>query len=74
LDPGDSDEVWSVGNDLVVNMDTGNVSSDDSDVFTGRQQVGNAGDTYEIVEGTKYTITVIDTNSQRQVYETTVTA
>lgn len=77
FEPGTTDEVFSVGDEVVVNTTApGGAATIGSsgDVFAHRDAAGSAFIDGGIKRGMRYSVQVIDTDTQRVIYETTLTA
>lgn len=72
FEPGNTSEVWTVGQEMDISTSP-TATLEYSSVFSARNQ-SDSGGPFTIDSGVKYTVTIIDTASQRQVYETTITA
>lgn len=75
IDTGSAPDPFSVGDELIVTVESGDVRvSTDSDVWTGRSTAGAAMSGQKIVPRFRYTVRVIDTETQQIIAESTVTA
>ena len=69
---GDDPDSFSVGDTVTVNTTT-NPAVQDS-VWSTQSATSNPSDTFEIQSGNQYSVQLIDLESQRVIFETTVTA
>lgn len=67
-DGGDPD-TFAVGDEVVVSTDTGTVNTGTWDSYAT-----DGSDTFNITSGSRYSVTVIDLETQRVIFETSVTA
>jgi len=64
---------FSVGDEIVIDTDNAEVTSG-SDAWTTMTDADATAPAVDLVSGSQYTVQVIDTESQRVIFETTITA
>lgn len=70
FDSASSSTVFSVGGEVEIDTNNGNIASG----AWSSAGYSSSGSTFPIDSGTSYSVTLIDTESQRVIYETTITA